>query len=90
MEQDNRATIARLGEVEVATLPTLPRADPALLAAGRRRAAARPLAHRPMTAAPRALSDLRAAVIPVQRSPLAATSTIEASISHSTGARSSV
>jgi len=33
MEDDNRATIARLGEVEVATFPTLPRADPALLAA---------------------------------------------------------
>lgn len=33
MEEDNRATIARLGAVEVATLPTLPRADPALLAA---------------------------------------------------------
>lgn len=33
MEQDNRETIARLGEVEVATLPTLPRADVALLAA---------------------------------------------------------
>jgi dethiobiotin synthetase len=32
MEDDNRATIARLGDVEVATLPTLPRADPALLA----------------------------------------------------------
>jgi dethiobiotin synthetase len=32
MEQDNRATIARLGDVEVVTLPTLPRADPALLA----------------------------------------------------------
>jgi dethiobiotin synthetase len=32
MEEDNRATIARLGEVEVAALPTLPRADPALLA----------------------------------------------------------
>jgi dethiobiotin synthetase len=32
MEQDNRATIARLGEVEVATLATLPRADAALLA----------------------------------------------------------
>jgi len=32
MEEDNRATIARLGEVEVATLATLPRADPALLA----------------------------------------------------------
>jgi dethiobiotin synthetase len=33
MEQDNRATIARLGEVEVALLPRLPSADPALLAA---------------------------------------------------------
>jgi dethiobiotin synthetase len=33
MEDDNRATIAALGSVEVATLPTLPRADPALLAA---------------------------------------------------------
>ncbi len=33
LEADNRATIARLGEVEVATLPTLPRADVALLAA---------------------------------------------------------
>jgi dethiobiotin synthetase len=33
MEQDNRATIARLGDIEVATLPPLPRADPALLAA---------------------------------------------------------
>lgn len=33
MERDNRATVARLGAVEVATLPTLPRADPALLAA---------------------------------------------------------
>ena len=32
MEEDNRATIARLGAVEVATLPRLPRADPALLA----------------------------------------------------------
>jgi len=32
MEEDNCATIARLGEVEVATLPLLPRADPALLA----------------------------------------------------------
>jgi dethiobiotin synthetase len=32
MEEDNRATIARLGRVEVATLPLLPRADPALLA----------------------------------------------------------
>jgi dethiobiotin synthetase len=32
MEQDNRATIARLGAVDVATLPPLPRADPALLA----------------------------------------------------------
>jgi len=33
MEHDNRTTIARLGAVEVATLPVLPRADPALLAA---------------------------------------------------------
>jgi dethiobiotin synthetase len=33
MEKDNRATIARLGGVEVATLPPLPRPDPALLAA---------------------------------------------------------
>jgi dethiobiotin synthetase len=33
IEQDNRATIARLGAVEVATLARLPRADPALLAA---------------------------------------------------------
>jgi dethiobiotin synthetase len=33
MEADNRATIARAGGVEVATLPTLPRADVALLAA---------------------------------------------------------
>jgi len=32
MEEDNRATVAALGEVEVATLPTLPRADPPLLA----------------------------------------------------------
>lgn len=32
MEADNRSTIARLGGVEVATLPTLPGADPALLA----------------------------------------------------------
>lgn len=32
MEADNRATVARLGEVEVATLPRLPRAEPALLA----------------------------------------------------------
>lgn len=32
MEADNRATIARLGDVAVATLPALPRADPALLA----------------------------------------------------------
>ncbi len=32
MEDDNRATIARLGDVEVATLPKLPRADLALLA----------------------------------------------------------
>ena len=33
MQEDNRATIARLGEVDVAVLPILPRADPALLAA---------------------------------------------------------
>lgn len=33
MEADNRATIARLGEVELATLPRIRRADPALLAA---------------------------------------------------------
>lgn len=33
IETDNRATIARLGEVEVATLPRIRRADPALLAA---------------------------------------------------------
>jgi dethiobiotin synthetase len=32
MEDDNRATIARLGDVEVSVLPRLPRADPALLA----------------------------------------------------------
>jgi dethiobiotin synthetase len=32
MERDNRATIERLGGVEVATLPRLPRADPPLLA----------------------------------------------------------
>lgn len=32
MEDDNRATIARLGAVEVATLPRVPRGDPALLA----------------------------------------------------------
>jgi len=32
MEQDNRATIARLGDVEVAGLPPIARADPALLA----------------------------------------------------------
>jgi len=32
LELDNRATIERLGQVEVATLPLLPRADPALLA----------------------------------------------------------
>jgi len=32
MEVDNRATIARLGTVEVATLPLIARADPALLA----------------------------------------------------------
>jgi dethiobiotin synthetase len=32
MEDDNRATIARLGDVEVSTLATLSRADPALLA----------------------------------------------------------
>lgn len=33
IEADNRATIARLGDVDVATLPSLPRADVALLAA---------------------------------------------------------
>lgn len=33
MEADNRATIARLGEIDIATLPPLPHADPALLAA---------------------------------------------------------
>jgi len=33
MEQDNRATIERLGAVEVAVLPRMPRADVALLAA---------------------------------------------------------
>lgn len=32
MERDNRATIARLGDVDVATLLPIPRADPALLA----------------------------------------------------------
>jgi len=32
LQDDNRATIARLGDVEVATLSQLPRADPALLA----------------------------------------------------------
>jgi dethiobiotin synthetase len=32
MEDDNRTTIAQLGEVEVSALPVLPRADPALLA----------------------------------------------------------
>jgi dethiobiotin synthetase len=32
MEEDNRTTIARLGDVEVATLTALPRADPPLLA----------------------------------------------------------
>jgi dethiobiotin synthetase len=32
MEQDNRATIARLGDVDVATLPPLPGADPGVLA----------------------------------------------------------
>jgi dethiobiotin synthetase len=32
MEDDNRATIARLGDVEVAVLPRIARADPALLA----------------------------------------------------------
>jgi dethiobiotin synthetase len=32
MEDDNRATIARLGDVEVATLPLLPHAEPPLLA----------------------------------------------------------
>jgi dethiobiotin synthetase len=31
MQDDNRAMIARLGEIEVATLPTMPRADPALM-----------------------------------------------------------
>src|SRR5205085_7967510 len=33
MEDDNRATIARLGDVEVATLAQMPRADPALMIA---------------------------------------------------------
>jgi dethiobiotin synthetase len=33
MEWDNRATIAALGDVEVATLPRMPRADPALMIA---------------------------------------------------------
>jgi dethiobiotin synthetase len=33
MEQDNRATISQLGEVDVATLPRMPRADPALMIA---------------------------------------------------------
>lgn len=33
MEQDNRATVARIGEVKVATLPQMPRADPALMIA---------------------------------------------------------
>ncbi|MFL5816056.1 MAG: dethiobiotin synthase [Conexibacter sp.] len=33
MEDDNRATIARLGDVEVAVLPPMPRADPALMIA---------------------------------------------------------
>jgi len=33
LEQDNRATIARLGAIEVATLPRIARAEPALLAA---------------------------------------------------------
>lgn len=32
LEEDNRTTIAQLGDVEVAMLPRLPRADPALLA----------------------------------------------------------
>jgi dethiobiotin synthetase len=32
MEEDNRKTIAQLGEVEVEVLPRLPRAEPALLA----------------------------------------------------------
>lgn len=32
MEKDNRATVAALGAVDVAVLPRLPRADPALLA----------------------------------------------------------
>jgi dethiobiotin synthetase len=34
MEESNRATIARLGRVEVATLPPLPDGSPAALAAG--------------------------------------------------------
>jgi len=34
MEESNRATIARLGRVEVATLPHLPDGSPASLAAG--------------------------------------------------------
>jgi len=33
MEQDNRTTISQLGGVEVATLPQMPRADPALMIA---------------------------------------------------------
>jgi dethiobiotin synthetase len=33
MEDDNRTTVARLGDVQVATLPHMPRADPALLVA---------------------------------------------------------
>jgi hypothetical protein len=34
MERSNRATVARLGDVEVATLPPLPDGSPAALAAG--------------------------------------------------------
>jgi dethiobiotin synthetase len=34
MERDNRQTISRLGDVEVAALPLIERADPQLLAAG--------------------------------------------------------
>ncbi len=33
MEEDNRATIAHLGDIDVATLPHMPRADPALMVA---------------------------------------------------------
>lgn len=33
MEQDNRATVARLGDVEISALPLMPRADPALMIA---------------------------------------------------------